>query len=246
MPYVNVADGIPDLVAPTVVVGGAAARTAGGRRDRASAAGLLVELTSPVGTLGRARPALPDRGRVVRPLLRARGVGARSPPRWCWSVAGGRLRAARLRAVQLMLGTRCPPRSWWAPCCCPDGADRPARPAGAAGRPAPAGRAPRRRALRVARCERPGPGAATPCARAASRPGGGRPGPHAARGLAHRHPRARIVLEPARPAAGAPVVPPGHRRGASTRPRPRRQPPAHRRLRGPARRHPGSRRRRSW
>jgi rod shape-determining protein MreD len=51
MPYVNVADGIPDLIAPTVVViailrGSLVGAVAG------FGAGLLVELTSPVGTLG--------------------------------------------------------------------------------------------------------------------------------------------------------------------------------------------------
>ena len=51
MPYINVADGIPDLIAPTVVViamlrGSLVGAVAG------FAAGLLVELTSPVGTLG--------------------------------------------------------------------------------------------------------------------------------------------------------------------------------------------------
>lgn len=51
MPYVNVADGIPDLIAPTVVVialfrGSLVGAMAG------FGAGLLVELTSPVGTLG--------------------------------------------------------------------------------------------------------------------------------------------------------------------------------------------------
>jgi rod shape-determining protein MreD len=51
MPYVNVADGIPDLIAPTIVViailrGSLVGAVAG------FGAGLLVELTSPVGTLG--------------------------------------------------------------------------------------------------------------------------------------------------------------------------------------------------
>jgi rod shape-determining protein MreD len=51
MPYVNVIDGIPDLIAPTVVViamlrGSLIGAVAG------FSAGLLVELTSPVGTLG--------------------------------------------------------------------------------------------------------------------------------------------------------------------------------------------------
>jgi rod shape-determining protein MreD len=51
MPYINVADGIPDLIAPTVVViamlrGSLVGAFAG------FGAGLLVELTSPVGTLG--------------------------------------------------------------------------------------------------------------------------------------------------------------------------------------------------
>jgi rod shape-determining protein MreD len=51
MPYINVVDGIPDLIAPTVVViamlrGSLVGAMAG------FGAGLLVELTSPVGTLG--------------------------------------------------------------------------------------------------------------------------------------------------------------------------------------------------
>ena len=51
MPYINVVDGIPDLIAPTVVViamlrGSLVGAVAG------FGAGLLVELTSPVGTLG--------------------------------------------------------------------------------------------------------------------------------------------------------------------------------------------------
>ena len=51
MPYINVADGIPDLIAPTIVViamlrGSLVGAVAG------FGAGLLVELTSPVGTLG--------------------------------------------------------------------------------------------------------------------------------------------------------------------------------------------------
>ena len=51
MPYVNVADGIPDIVAPTIVVvallrGALVGSVAG------FSAGLLLELTAPVGTLG--------------------------------------------------------------------------------------------------------------------------------------------------------------------------------------------------
>lgn len=51
MPYINVADGIPDLVAPTVVIiallrGPLVGAVTG------FGAGLLVELTSPIGTLG--------------------------------------------------------------------------------------------------------------------------------------------------------------------------------------------------
>ena len=51
MPFINVADGIPDLIAPTIVViavlrGSLVGAVAG------FGAGLLVELTSPVGTLG--------------------------------------------------------------------------------------------------------------------------------------------------------------------------------------------------
>ena len=51
MPYVNVADGIPDLVAPTVVViallrGPLVGAVAG------FSAGMLLELTAPIGTLG--------------------------------------------------------------------------------------------------------------------------------------------------------------------------------------------------
>lgn len=51
MPYVNVADGIPDLIAPTVVViailrGSLVGAIVG------FGMGLLVELTSPVGTMG--------------------------------------------------------------------------------------------------------------------------------------------------------------------------------------------------
>ena len=51
MPYVNVADGIPDLIAPTVVVVGLLRGTLVGAVTGFSA-GLLVELTAPVGTLG--------------------------------------------------------------------------------------------------------------------------------------------------------------------------------------------------
>lgn len=51
MPYVNVADGIPDLLAPTVVViallrGSLVGAVAG------FSSGLLLELTAPIGTLG--------------------------------------------------------------------------------------------------------------------------------------------------------------------------------------------------
>jgi rod shape-determining protein MreD len=51
MPFINLADGIPDLIAPTIVViallrGSLVGAVAG------FGAGLLVELTSPVGTLG--------------------------------------------------------------------------------------------------------------------------------------------------------------------------------------------------
>lgn len=51
MPYVNIADGIPDIVAPTVVVvallrGSLVGAIAG------FSAGMLLELTAPVGTLG--------------------------------------------------------------------------------------------------------------------------------------------------------------------------------------------------
>jgi len=51
MPYINVADGIPDLVAPTVVV---VALLRGSLVGAVTGfgAGLLVELTSPVGTMG--------------------------------------------------------------------------------------------------------------------------------------------------------------------------------------------------
>lgn len=51
MPYVNVADGIPDLIAPTVVVVALLRGTLVGAVTGFSA-GLLVELTAPVGTLG--------------------------------------------------------------------------------------------------------------------------------------------------------------------------------------------------
>jgi rod shape-determining protein MreD len=51
MPYVNVADGIPDLVAPTVVVVALLRGTLVGAVTGFSA-GLLVELTAPIGTLG--------------------------------------------------------------------------------------------------------------------------------------------------------------------------------------------------
>jgi len=51
MPYVNVADGIPDLIAPTVVV---VALLRGSLVGAVTGfgAGMLIELTSPVGTLG--------------------------------------------------------------------------------------------------------------------------------------------------------------------------------------------------
>ncbi len=51
MPYVNVADGIPDLIAPTVVVVALLRGTLVGAVT-GFAAGMLVELTAPVGTLG--------------------------------------------------------------------------------------------------------------------------------------------------------------------------------------------------
>lgn len=51
MPYVNLADGIPDLIAPTVVVVALLRGTLVGAITGFSA-GLLVELTAPVGTLG--------------------------------------------------------------------------------------------------------------------------------------------------------------------------------------------------
>lgn len=51
MPYINVADGIPDLIAPTVVVIALFRGTLVGG-IAGFGAGLLVELTSPVGTLG--------------------------------------------------------------------------------------------------------------------------------------------------------------------------------------------------
>jgi rod shape-determining protein MreD len=51
MPYVNVADGIPDIVAPTIVVAAILRGPLVGAVTGFSA-GLLVELTSPVGTLG--------------------------------------------------------------------------------------------------------------------------------------------------------------------------------------------------
>ena len=51
MPYINVADGIPDLIAPTVVVIAILRGTLVGAMT-GFAMGLLVELASPVGTLG--------------------------------------------------------------------------------------------------------------------------------------------------------------------------------------------------
>ena len=51
MPYINVADGIPDLIAPTVVVIAILRGTLVGAVT-GFAMGLLVELSSPVGTLG--------------------------------------------------------------------------------------------------------------------------------------------------------------------------------------------------
>jgi rod shape-determining protein MreD len=51
MPYINVADGIPDLIAPTVVVIAILRGTLVGAMT-GFAMGLLVELSSPVGTLG--------------------------------------------------------------------------------------------------------------------------------------------------------------------------------------------------
>lgn len=51
MPYLNLADGIPDLIAPTVVVIALLRGTLVGAVAGFSA-GLLVELTAPVGTLG--------------------------------------------------------------------------------------------------------------------------------------------------------------------------------------------------
>lgn len=51
MPYLNIADGIPDIVAPTVVVVALLRGTLVGALA-GFGAGLLVELTSPVGTMG--------------------------------------------------------------------------------------------------------------------------------------------------------------------------------------------------
>ncbi|MGD9570820.1 MAG: rod shape-determining protein MreD [Thermoleophilia bacterium] len=51
MPYINLADGIPDLLAPTVVVVALCRGTLVGAITGFSA-GLLVELTAPIGTLG--------------------------------------------------------------------------------------------------------------------------------------------------------------------------------------------------
>ena len=51
MPYVNVARGIPDLIAPTIVVIALLRGTLVGA-VAGFAAGLLVELTAPIGTLG--------------------------------------------------------------------------------------------------------------------------------------------------------------------------------------------------
>jgi rod shape-determining protein MreD len=51
MPYVNVADGIPDLIAPTVVVIAILRGTLVGAVT-GFCTGLLVELASPVGTMG--------------------------------------------------------------------------------------------------------------------------------------------------------------------------------------------------
>ena len=51
MPYLNVADGIPDLVAPTVVVAALLRGTLVGAVAGFSA-GMLLELTAPIGTLG--------------------------------------------------------------------------------------------------------------------------------------------------------------------------------------------------
>lgn len=51
LPYINVADGIPDIIAPTVVVIAMLRGTLFGAVAGFSA-GLLVELASPVGTLG--------------------------------------------------------------------------------------------------------------------------------------------------------------------------------------------------
>jgi rod shape-determining protein MreD len=51
MPYINVSDGIPDLIAPTVVVIAILRGTLVGAMT-GFAMGLLVELSSPVGTLG--------------------------------------------------------------------------------------------------------------------------------------------------------------------------------------------------
>lgn len=51
MPYVNVADGIPDIVAPTIVVIGLLRGSLVGAVS-GFAAGMLLELTAPVGTLG--------------------------------------------------------------------------------------------------------------------------------------------------------------------------------------------------
>ena len=107
MPYVNVADGIPDLVAPTVVVVallrgqlvGAVTGFGGGPPARADLPGRHAR---------RARPALPDRGRLVRPLLRARGVDQRSLAPLVLSVAAAFFVQLGYLVFQLLLGYKMP------------------------------------------------------------------------------------------------------------------------------------------
>lgn len=107
MPYLNVADGIPDLVAPTIVAvallrGSLVGAVAG------FSAGLLVELTSPIGTLGvLALLYLIVGAWCGRYCEREEASGLAAP--LVLSVAAAFAVQIGFALVELMLGSRMPP-----------------------------------------------------------------------------------------------------------------------------------------
>lgn len=107
MPYVSVADGIPDLVAPTVVAVALLRGTLVGAVAGFSA-GLLVELTAPIGTLGvLALLYLIVGAWCGRYCERREASGLVAP--LALSVAAAFAVQIGLLAFELMLGNRMPP-----------------------------------------------------------------------------------------------------------------------------------------